>query len=264
MATPHCVPALESYLSSIRSRYDVRAEEDGCFLATPFYLPDNTRLGVHLIGRPDGTFEVTDYGETFEGLFTRGVTVAPDDKRLATIRQRFGVEIDGGEISKKSGGETLLGITLDDAINAVIHAMLDMSYLVYTRRSRAVPNFEAEFEHLLIGRGRRYDKRVEVVGQTDTYTFDYRLVGRRVPKLVEALSATSRQASVEQAQRTSFKVFDTKRVTGNDFEFVCLVDDRTADQQDAVTERTLRTLREYVDSVVLWSERQRVEELLAA
>jgi len=259
MAAPHCVPALESYLAGIRSRYVVREEDGGCLLETPFYLPDNSRLGVHLIEHTDGTFEVTDFGGTFEGLFTRGVTVAADDRRLVTIGQRFGVEIGGGEISKASGADAL-----DEAIDAVVHAMLDVAYLVYTRRTRAAPNFDAEFEHLLIDRGRRYDKRFEVPGQTDTHTFDYRLVGRRIPKLVETLSATSRQGSWEQARLTSFKVLDTRKVTGNDFQFVCLVDDRTADQQDAVTDRTLRTLREYLDAVVLWSERQRVEELLAA
>lgn len=259
MAVPHCVPALESYLANLRSRYEVRKEEDGCFLETPFYLPDNTRLGVHLVDQADGTFEITDYGETFDGLFTRGVTVGPEDKRLVTISQRFGVEIGGGEISKTSGLDTL-----NDAIDAVVHAMLDMAYLIYTRRSRAVSNFEAEFEHFLIGHERSYDKRVEVVGQTDTHIFDYRLSGRRAPKLVETLSTTSRKGSWEQARLTSFKVFDTKRVTGDDFEFVCLVDDRTADQQDAVTDRALHALRVYLDSVVLWSERNKVEELLAA
>ncbi|MDQ3780743.1 MAG: DUF1828 domain-containing protein [Chloroflexota bacterium] len=259
MAVPHCVPALESYLANLRSRYDMRKEEDGCFLETPFYLPDNTRLGVHLVERSNGTFEISDYGETFDGLFTRGVTIAPVDKRLVTIGQRFGVEIAGGEISKTSNLAAL-----NDAIDAVVHAMLDMAYLVYTRRSRAVSNFEAEFEHFLIRNERNYDKRVEVIGQTDTHIFDFRLSGRHAPKLIETLSTTSREGSWEQARLTSFKVFDTKQVTRNDFEFVCLVDDRTGDYQDVMTEQTLRTLREYLDSVVLWSEQSKVEELLAA
>jgi hypothetical protein len=237
----------------------VSEEKDGCFLATPFYLPDNTRLGVHLTERSNGTPEVTDHGETFDGLFTSGVTVAPDDKRLVTIGQRFGVEIDGGEISKATAG-----LHLDEAIEAVVHAMLDMAYLVYTRRTRAVPNFQAEVEFRLMGLERRYDRRFEVVGQTDIHTFDYRLFGRRAPLLVEALSAASRQASWEQARLTSFKVLDTRRVTGDDYQFACVIDDRTPDQQEAVTERALRTLREYVDSVVLWSEREKVDELLAA
>jgi hypothetical protein len=259
MAVSHCGPALESYLANLHSRYEVRKEGEGCFLETPFYLPDNTRLGVHLVDRPDGTIEITDYGETFDSLYTRGVTVVPDDKRLVTIGQRFGVDINGGEISKAGDLDAL-----SDAIDAVVHAMLDMAYLVYTRRSRAVSNFEVEFEHLLIGHERRYDKRVEVPGQTGTHTFGYLLPGRGTPKLIETLSATRRPGAWEQARLTSFKVFDTKSITGSTFEFVCLVDDRTADQQDAVTDRTLHTLRVYLDSVVLWSERNKVEDLLAA
>jgi hypothetical protein len=260
MAIPRCAPALEHYLASLRSRYEVQPEENGCYLATPFFLPDNSRLGVHLVERADGSLEVTDHGETVDGLFTSGVTIPPDDKRLVTIGRRFGVEVEGGEISRR--GE--VG-QLDEAITAVIHAVLDMAYLVYTRQTRALATFEKAFEHLLIDRNRSYERHFEVDGFSDSYTFDYRLISHRAPVLVETLSATSRQRYTEQARLTSFKVSDTKRLTGDaGYEFVCLIDDRTRSQQEAISERALKPLREYLDAVVFWSERERVEALVAA
>lgn len=260
MTAPSCVPALERYLASLRSRYEVRQEEEGCYLATPFFLPDNSRLGVHLVERADGSLEVTDYGETIDGLFTSGVTIPPDDKRLVTIERRFGVAVEGGEISRRGeAGE------LDEAITAVVHAVLDMAYLVYTRRTRSLATFESAFEHLLIDRHRSYERHVEIDGFSDSYTFDYRLAGQRVPVLVETLSATSRRRYTEQARLTSFKVSDTKRLTGDSgYEFVCLIDDRARPQQDAISERALKPLREYLDSVVFWSDQERVEALVAA
>jgi len=260
MAAPQCVPALASYLDALPSRYDVREHEDGCLLTTPFYLPDNSRLGVHLVGRPDGTLEVTDFGTTLDNLFASGVTVPDNDRRLVTIGRRFGVRVEGGEIRLTTTPEDL-----GEAITAVVHAILDAAYLVYTRRSRAAPNFGAEIEQVLIGDGRRYDTRFEVTGATDRHTFDYHLAGARAPLLIEALSTTSRQMSLAQARITSFKVIDTRRATeDNGYRFACLIDDRTPEQQDAITERTLNTLSGNVDTVVLWSEREKVTALLAS
>lgn len=260
MAAPHCVPVLDRYLASLRDQFEVHEEEQGCFLTTPFYLPDNTRLGVHVIERADGSVEITDQGETFDHLYTSGLNIAVDDTRLESIGKRFGVQIEGGEISKTGDFDAV-----EESLTEVVHAILDMVYLVYTRRPRAAPSFTAKVEELLIESGQPYETRYEISGLTDSHTFDYHLPSQRNPLLIDTLSATSRQTSRDRSRLVSFKALDTRRLPeASHFRFACLVDDRLPEQQEVLNERVLRTLRGNLDDVLLWSEREKVLELLAA
>jgi hypothetical protein len=259
MATLHCTTVAEHYLNTLRQQYEVQQDGEDCLLLTPLYLPDNTQLGVHLTERADGSFEITDYGETFDYLFLSGLNISPEDKRLERIGKRFEVAIEQGEIRKTAAPDDL-----DRSINSVIQAILDTAYLVYTRRPRAVPNFAADVEQLLIHIHRAYEKQYEVAGRTATHTFDYRFSRRNEPVLMETLSTTNRHASLERAQVTSFKVLDSRSGEGREFTYVCLLDDRTPDHEDVLTERALAPLRGYLDHVVRWSERGRLVELLAA
>lgn len=261
MVTLQCDSVVDRYLVSLRQQYETRREADGCLLLTPFYLPDNTQLGVHLLERANGTVAVTDLGETFDYLFLSGLNITADDKRIARIGERFDVSIDAGEISKTV---ELGSSSIDGSVNAVIQAVLDMAYLVYTRRPRMAPNFAADVEQLLIHYHRAYEKQVEVVGRTTTHTFDYRFTNRNRPLVLDTLSTTSRHDSIERAQVTSFKALDSRQGEGSDYTFVCLLDDRTPDHDDALSDRTFAPLQGYLDIVLRWSERQRLADLVAA
>jgi len=43
-----------------------------------------------------------------------------------------------------------------------------------------------------------------------------------------------------------------------------VIDDRARPQREAISERALKPLREYLDTVVFWSDHERMEALLAA
>ncbi len=260
MASPHCASVLDNYLASMPDRYAVHREADGCRFVTPFYLPDNTQLTVSIVERPDGSVEVTDFGETVDHLFLSGLTLRSDDRRLVTISRRFGVEIDGGEITKVVDSSSV-----SRAIDDVVHAVLDVSYLVYTRTARKAPTFTADVEQFLMYSDVPYERGYEVLGYADEHRFDYHIPARQTPLLLEALSASDQRSARDQAQAIAFKVLDVGKVSEpGTFRFVCLLDDRLPDQQEALTPRSRATLAKYLDDVILWSERQKIRTLLVA
>ena len=255
-----CLSILQSFIERVPSNYTAVPTETGCMLETPFYLPDNTRLGLHLVIHDDDKIEITDFGETVDNLFLSGVTVGEDDHRFDSMRVRFGVNIDGGEISSVTNAANL-----DQAINGVIHAMLDMSYLVYTRQVRATPSFFADVDLWLSLQNRTFERNVEVAGRANVNVFDYVLPRRGRPLALEAISTRNAGYAFERAQVTSFKVVDSLGGTiGEQLEFACLLDDRTPQHQDALTERVVRTLQAYVPQVIFWSDEMSRSNLLAA
>src|SRR5215208_3277275 len=129
MLAPQCVPLLDNYLASLRNEYEVEDADNGCLLLTPLYLPDNTRAGVYCRPRPDGRIDITDDGERFDTLVVSGLNISPTERRLDAIAARFGVAITRGNISKPADPADPA-----HAINDVVHAMLDIAYLVYTRQ----------------------------------------------------------------------------------------------------------------------------------
>ena len=184
MTEQSCFSALKAYIARLPSRYSIRGSESECVLATPFYLPDNSQLEVHLIEREDGLLEITDCGETVDSLFLNGINLEHDDRRFAAVRERFGIAIEGGEIRSVTDTEHL-----DEAIDGVIHAMLDLSYLVYTRQIGAASSFIEEIDNWLALHHIDYERDVNVVGKTNTHTFDYLLPRQGRPLLLEAISA---------------------------------------------------------------------------
>lgn len=261
MAINTCLPLLASYLEAVATRYTIRGEDHaGCWLETPFYLPDNTRLGVYLKPLPGGRVEISDYGETMGNLYLSGVTLESEDRRLVTIGQRFGVTTTGGEISLVTDENRLA-----DAVNAVIHAMLDLSYLVYTRQIRAAPSFISEIDTWLTLAHRSYRHHYEVVGRSTTNTFDYYLPRQGRPVLMETISAIDVGRSLRRAKLTSFKVFDSLGAPdGGSFAYVCLLDDRTEQHREALTESVIQTVHTYFPTVLYWSDRAAREATLAA
>lgn len=261
IATNTCLPLLATYIEALNNQYTIRGEAHaGCWLETPFYLPDNTRLGVYLKPLPGERVEISDYGETMGTLFLGGVTLESEDQRLVTIGQRFGVATTGGEISLVTDGNRLA-----EAVNAVIHAMLDLSYLVYTRQIRAAPSFINEIDTWLTLEHRSYRRHYEVVGRSNTNTFDYYLPRQGKPVLIETISAIDAGRSLRRAKLTAFKVLDSLGTPdGASFEYACFLDDRTEQHRDALTASVIQTVGTYIPTVLYWSDRAARDATLAA
>ncbi len=166
----------------------------------------------------------------------------------------------GGEISLRTDGDNLA-----EAVNAVIHAILDLSYLFYTRRIRAAPSFFNEIDTWLTLEHRRFHRHYDVVGRSNTNTFDYYLPRQGKPVLIEAISALDPENSLCRAKLTSFKVFDSRGAPdGELFEYACLLDDRTEEHRDALTSKVIQTVSTYIPTVLYWSNGAARDAALAA
>lgn len=152
-----------------------------------------------------------------------------------------------------------------EAVNAVIQAVLDTSYLVYTRRIRAAPTFFGEIDTWLTLEHRHFRRYYDIVGMSNTNTFDYHVQRQGRPVVIEAISAIDSVNSLRRAKLTSFKVFDSLGVPdGESFEYACLLDDRTQQHRDALTARVIQTVSAYIPTVVFWSDQAAREAAFAA
>ncbi len=281
-----CAGLLEQYLTYLRSSYEARLVGTDCLLVTPLLMPDNTRLGVYVLTREDGRLKVTDYGETFDRLFTSGIDLSVEDPRLTRISVKSQVTIDAGAISKVVTPEFL-----NEGVDQVVQAILDMAYMVNHQpsdlpgRRRAenaadLPDTDAgrEVEPVRSG-GQLFEaevgqwlasqtvirERPEVRGATGSHTFDFEIPLAPRPVLLEALSRTKSPRLTEQAQLLAFKVVDV-RITAEhrNYVFACVIDDRTPTQKRAVKRATLTTLSQYLDSVILWSQHDSFQQLVSS
>lgn len=265
MSATTCSSLIDHYVSALSRQFRAVEDGDGCSLHTPFYLPDNTRLAIHLFGDPQGRVQATDLGETIDWLFLSGVDVGVDDPRIQQIGRRFGLDVDGGELSKTvaANGNDSPDARIETAISDVIHGVLDLAYLVYTRQPRRTSTFASTVDDLMATSGRSYKRRFEVDGKTGERTFDFYVPRVREPLLIETISTTSRQSAQEQAERAAFKAIDTKDVGGKGALYLAILDDSTEENRAAFTERAVKSLSGYVNDVVYWSDRARIDTYLA-
>jgi hypothetical protein len=260
MVAPHCSAILAAYRNHLVERFEMLEEDGACRLLTPFYLPDNTQLTVGVIQQEDGSFEVTDFGETDDFLYLSGLTIPKEDQRLVRAGNRFGVDATSGEIRKFASVAEL-----PDAIDDVIHAILDVSYLVYTKQTPKPPTFTAEIDKLFSDEvGIRYKQGAVVRGKTNEHTFDFSLTSAQASFLIDSISSNDSSYAKDRAQLIAYAADDVRSVLPNAYQFVCFLDDRTNETKTAITLNVLSPLEEHGIQIIRWSDRKPARELLLA
>jgi len=252
-----CATIAESYLELLKEEFHVSRWQTGCALTTPYYLPDNSRLSLSVaFPNPDEAI-VSDLGETFDRLYLTGLNLSPTDWRVLSSADRFGVRIENGEISS-----TVPATEVSKAIHNVSHAILDISYLSYSRAHRSPADFERAVEKSIMDHQWTFERNYKVVGYSASHDFDFVIMERR-PVLVEALTAREPSRANQAAKLSAFKVADSKRLEANAyFQYLCLLDDRDQERTRSITDTALRPLRGYFDRVMPLSEFQGIDRLI--
>lgn len=260
-----CAAILSAYREFVSAATVVEDEGDHCRLLTPLYLPDNTQLSVCLEHSKDGEIVITDYGDTEAFLFLSGLSLESNDPRRIRVSRRFGVSNEDGAIEKRLslGSSTTSLSEVANAINDVIHAMLDTAYLTVGQRPRRLRAFAAEVEQFLDSHGSTFVRGPRVLGKSGNQPFEFSIHQRTGVYLADAISANRRDIAKRDAQVLVFKAEDVAAVAGQTYRFVCLLDDRTDETRSAIDPSVLAPLDAWNIDYVRWSERESSDALAA-
>ncbi len=226
-------------------------------LNTPFLDPNGDYLDLYLVETSSGVY-LTDLGETLGYLSDHGISFRHSPKRqkaLDDILLTHGIELFKGE----------LRIRLDAAsrnfawsITRLGQAAVQVADLAYTMRLGALTTFREEVEEFWIAADIAYEANYHIVGGSgEVHTVDFYLPQRR-PMLAETLSsATSSYASI-LISKVVRVWHDILRVDGR-YQYLSILDDAS----DVWRVEWIDQIAQF-STVVVWSERDRIRDILSA
>ena len=226
-------------------------------LNTPFLYPNGDYIDLYLEETPAGLY-LTDLGETLGYLSDHGISFRHSPKRQKTLDDillTHGAEQFQGELRIRLD---IMPRDLAWAITRLGQAAIQLADLAYTMRLGALATFREEVEEFWIAANIPYEANYRVVGGSgEVHTVDFYLPQRR-PVLAETLSsATSSYASILTSKVV--RVWhDILRVDGR-YQYLSILDDAS----DVWRPEWIDQIAQ-LSAVVVWSERDRIRDMLSA
>ena len=253
-ATNVCTDVVASHLKRLSEDFAVWPSERGCFVATPFTRPDGEVVELEILVLPNGSFRLTDMGDSLGYLYVNGLTLTRTllDK-ARDIARGYGVSLDRNALIVGANGE----ISRDD-LHRLVQATLAVTSLIHGSRSATRVIFDDEVESFIIQTGVTYDSDYRVQGQRESHTFKFH-VNSGANLLIQPVSAASESAAHAVAERWAYRSIDVVE-RAQQLNPVVLLDDRRT--RSAVwTERARAPVNDFA---ILWGDRSRLEEMLVA
>lgn len=253
---PNCHAIVSEYIAHLASDFEVEPyNEKGCHVITPFLRPDGDIIEFFVLQESDGTVRLSDEGQTFDWLFLAGAEVETSESRQSIAEgfaAQYGISLEGG----------IFSLELDPSriyfgVHRFITALTSVQHIILTRRPKARLTFRDEVENYLIDNQVDHETFFTVLGRTMEHRIDFYLNSNR-NMLIETLSANDFSSARERVVKVAFEWIDI-REGGWDYQRVSLVDD-TEDKWDRLwsDERISRSLQNYSDSIIPWSQRVRL------
>lgn len=256
--------AISQYVETIQNLFKLRSFEGRWLVVTPFIRPTGEYIELELIPQDDKVL-ITDNCSTVDYLFVNGVNVEAQDFKvlLPLIAKGFGIEISGEEVRSIANIDHF-GYEL----HKVLSALLGISFLIYRRRLlqptelRVRKKFPTLVRDSLSKiRGVTYQQR-DVRGKFITHTFPFCVsVDKGAESLLYPLTANSENEALREAMILAFRWIDIKE-GGNRYRKITVIDDVDMRKATYWENGPKRLLIEFSDSVVLWSRRELLEQVL--
>ncbi len=193
---------------------------------TPFWYPDGDVIDVFV--RPEeGTYTVTDLGEALGWLRLQSISDrrSPKQERLIQdVRLTLGVELFKGQILYTCNSVA----ELPAAVHRVGQAVLRISDLWFTTRTRSVESMTDEVADLLTEREIPFERSVRLAGRSGReWTVDFQTRTASKSALVFVLATGSRAAARQLSEHVVAGWYDLNhlRVTPQGPRFISLIDD---------------------------------------
>lgn len=248
---------LDDYWAWLQDETELRTVSNGEYveITAPFLDRHNDYLQIYARRRNSG-WELTDDGYTLLDLKASGCDFSTEKRSqlLNLALKRLGVKRDGYALVVHAGDEEFAGKKHD-----LVQAMLAVDDLFHTATATVIGLFFEEVESWLKEHDVRFVEGVKFSGKSGyDYQFDFVIPGHNdVPeRVLQAISRPDRS----HVQRFLLAWEDTREVRPAGAQAVAVLND----VEQKVPTPSLDALANYKITPVLWSERDRYVEELAA
>lgn len=244
------IPALQQ---AITDDMLVSRDDGDCKVVVPIQRSDRDAIRLWVSDAGEG-YRISDEGETYGFLYLSKINIDTDSRsdKLDSIKHRFNLDTVRKTISL-SADEGNLGERLLDAIQAV----QAVSYLSYTRKQYTQVDFQMDVGGYLQAEGYSYERNITVSGLSEDVHVDFRIKHQRKPTYLEALHAEDESTSTNSARRTAYK-WNEIRASDDSVQTISVLDDTSGE----TSSDAFRILENWSDTVVPWSKKSRLTEVL--
>jgi hypothetical protein len=246
----NCDDFIQEYIDKLKSGFSCIPDKKYTRIITPYRYQDNDIIEVY-IQETEGTYIITDLGETLRHLYSQGFDVFTTQKRrylLDAVLSNSDVEFENGKLIKRVSKEQI-----GDALFEIITTSMAIGDFIFTSRSFEPATFTEEVENFLKEKGIDYDKKIKFEGKTKTtYSIDFELYDHQ-KIFLDALSPISEAGIKTKVNATFRKWFDID----HNIKKLSLLNDYDYSWRDSDI-----LLLEGVSEVVLWSKKERIVEIV--
>ncbi len=246
---------LDQYLLWLRDKTALRQIKDWVEITTPYLDRHNDYLQIY-VKHENGVFILTDDGYIIEDLKRSGCELESKKRKdlLTLTLNGFGVRLDDNSLTVLASPENF-ALRKHNLLQAML-AVNDLFYL-------AVPMVASLFlEDVTLWLDRneiRYTPKVKFTGKSGyDHLFDFVIPASR--KQPERILHAINKPNKDTAQALAFSWIDTKEVRPANSRAYALLNDSEHVPSTAVMD----ALKSYDVNPVVWSERDKVKEELAA
>ena len=251
----------QSLRDSLSSLFECApAPDEGVRVQTPLMYPDGGMVDVFILER-SGRFILTDYAEAVSWLSMQSVggRLTPNQRRLMDDAcQTLGVELVRGELRIDCPNTENLG----EAVHRLGQAVVRVSDLWFTFRTRTAKSVSDEVNDWLIQREICFDRAVKLSGRSGReWRIDYQTYVVSQTSLIFLLSTGSRAAAARLAEHAAAGWADLSHLKSGQPHpaFISLFDDTT----EVWLPEDFRLVGN-LSEVARWSHSDRLAELLKA
>ena len=246
---------LDSYIDWLRDKTALRQINEWVEITTPYLDRHNDYIQIYA-KKSDGGFLLTDDGDTINDLEMSGCKIQSPKRIdiLKTVLNGFGVQETSGAIQVQASRDNF-ALRKHNLVQAIL-AVNDMFYL-------ASPYVESLFyEDVVVWLDTneiRYTPKVKFTGKTGyDHLFDFVIPKSR--KMPERILRAINRPNRDSAQAMVFAWMDTKEVRTPESRAYALLNDTDS----RVSPTIIDAFQSYNIMGVLWSERKKAQDELAA
>ncbi len=246
---------LNNYLLWLKDRTVLKQVKDWVEITTPYLDRHNDYLQIY-VKHDEGGFLLTDDGYTVGDLRQSGCDLESRKRRdlLTLTLNGFGVKIENEALTVHASSENF-------ALRKhnLVQAMLAVNDLFYLAAPMVASLFLEDVTTWLNLYEIRYTPRVKFTGQSGyDHLFDFVVPASR--KYPERILQTINRPNRDTVQAFAFSWIDTKNVRPENSQSYAFLNDA----EHKPTASVVDALKNYGVRPVLWSDREKVKELLVA
>jgi len=249
-------------IADVTSRF-FPCEDKGTFMViqTPFLYPDGDYISLYVESKHEGTFIVSDFGETIRWLRSNTQTIKRTPKQNLIIQDiclTHDVEFLNGILQVSVSQES----EIPETIFRVSQAAIRVSDIWLTFRNRTIQSTTEEVSEYFDEKAIKYERNRKESGKSGrNWTIDFYSETTQKNSFIALLSTGSKQSAKSSIDHVVACFHDIRLLHENDqrHSFVSLIDDT-----NDVWEETDFNLLSQVSDVALWSEPAKILATIGA